>query len=215
MIRKELKIFTLGVLIAAIGAIFVFSNFSVTPSSTTVSDSNAVGGFITYHAVVCKKITRADGTVEDLGCSKNLFNDDGKRFIAEQVSGINNTATGSAAVNVSVIGLSNKTGVMCAGAQAAADDFLCGEYTAGQCGIGRARGNGKLNSSSTPNAGNWTITQEFTNTCGGSADVNATGLFNSTTVNDSREVFFAQNTFTTATLATNDKINVTWFVWVV
>mgnify|MGYP001560591338 CR=1 FL=1 len=215
MIRKQLKILTLGVLTATIGAIFLLGNLSITPSSTTISDSNAVGSFLTYHAVVCKKITRADGTVEELGCTKNLFNDDGKRFIAEQVSGINNTATGSAAGNVSVIALANRTGLAgsaCVGAQAAAEDFLCGEYNAG-CGLVRLRGQGKLNSSA-PNAGNWTITQEFTNTCG-SADINSTGLFNSTTANDSREIFFAQNTFTTATLATNDKINVTWFIWVV
>src|SRR3989344_9079497 len=109
MISKELKIFTLGVLAASIGALFVFSNLSITPSTTSVSGSDETA-FLTYHAAVCKKVTRTDGTVEDLGCSKNLFMHSGMNFTANQlsgaISGAANSSLGTATGGiVNVIGI--------------------------------------------------------------------------------------------------------------
>lgn len=205
--RREFKILTLGIMASVIVGIFIGSNFLVTPSTTSISDSGETA-FLSYHAKVCKQVTRADGTVEDLGCSKNLFNTDGMNFTRDLMSAVAGNGT---AASLRFIAVSNKTGLQCLANQVATDTFLCGEYNV--CGLSRGVADGiRLNSTAVPTSGNWTITKEFTAT--GSCDVNATGLFNTTTVNQSDEVFFAQNTFTTATLATNDKINVTWFIWV-
>ena len=189
--------------------------FSPTPVTTVTTTTNEQGAFLTYHAVVCKTVTRADGTVDDLGCSHNMFNLDGMRFVQNQISKVN-ASEGLATGIVSVIALANGTkaapGQVCA-IIASTDDNLCGEYTT--CGMARAAGTVKQNNSATPNAGNWTITNTFTNSCSASIDINETGLFNTTTANQTGEIFFAQNNFTTATLANNDQINVTWFIWVV
>lgn len=233
MNQKELKVFVFGFIIAAIGVAFVASNFSVIPSATVATESSDSESTITYHAMVCKKVTRTDGTVEDLGCSKNLFMHSGMNYTANQLSGSLTGATNSSLgtstggiVNVIAIGVrQNKqqlAGAGCEGAVNATELFLCGEHNT-SCGLGRAAGDAvRVNVSTAPSAGNWTITREFTSTCNG-VDVNVTGLFNSTTNDTSvrentttinRYVFFAQNTFTTATLQNNDKINVTWFIWV-
>lgn len=215
MMRREFKILTLGIMASVIVGIFIGSNFLVTPSTTSVSGNDETA-FLTYHAKVCKKVTRADGTVEDLGCSKNLFNTDGMNYTQNLLSGVGgNGSTGL----LRFIAVGNKTGTQCGANQYATNSFLCGEYAS--CGLSRGLADAvRLNtsvagggSSGNVTAGNWTITKEFTANQAG-CDVNATGLFNTTTVNESDEAFFAQNTFTTATLQTNDKINVTWFIWV-
>jgi hypothetical protein len=115
---------------------------------------------------------------------------------------------------VNVIAVAGKdTSPPCITAQANSDDFLCGEETAS--GLGRAAATFvRLNNSGNSN-GNWSLSNEFTYTGGSAIDLNATGLFNTTTFNQTNEVFFAQNIFTDATLNTNDKINITWFIWVV
>ncbi len=210
MSGKELKIFALGILVASIGSVLIASNFSVTPSAIGVSENEGTAS-LTYHAKVCKTVTRTDGSTEDLGCSKNLFNTDGMNFTRDRISFLSNNATMNL---VDVIAIANKTTATtnCAAAQAATDAILCGEYGA-QCGLGRATADAVRLNGSAATSGNWSITREFTSTCA-SADINATGLFNSTTNASTGEVFFAQNTFSTATLNSGDKINVTWFIWV-
>jgi len=228
MIRKEFKFFIMGAIASVIGVVFVLSNFSITPSATiSTTAATEDTAFLTYHAKVCKTVTREDGSIEDLGCSKNLFMHSGMNFTANQISGAISGAANSSLgtstggiVNVIAIGTRQNgqqlAGAGCVGAVNATELFLCGEFNS-SCGLNRAAGDSvRINVSTAPSAGNWTITREFTSTCGG-VDINVTGLFNST-VNDTamnRNVFFAQNTFTTATLQNNDKINVTWFIWVV
>ena len=210
MFRKELNFFVMGAIASVIGVVFVLSNFSIMPSTTLSSESE--GTTITYHSAVCKVVTRTDGTTEDLGCSPNLFNREGMTFIASQVSGANTSAQSIGIVNVIAVA-GKDTSPPCITAQANSDDFLCGEETLN--GLGRAAATFvRLNNSGSSN-GNWSLSNEFTYTGGSAIDLNATGLFNTTTANQSFEIFFAQNTFTTATLNTNDKINITWFIWVV
>lgn len=206
MTRELIKILSF-ITVAFVAGILLTNNFLIT--SSTMLTSN--GATITYHSAVCESIIRTDGTVENLGCSKNLFNNDGKSFIADQVSSAN-LSVGTGIVNVIAVGTKDGEPA-CISAQSAADQYLCGEETAN--GLARAVANAvRLNNSAISN-GNWSLTREFTYTGGSAITLNTTGLFNSTTANDTREIFFAQNTFTDATLNTNDKINITWFIWVV
>ncbi|MBI2084468.1 MAG: hypothetical protein HYT70_02550 [Candidatus Aenigmarchaeota archaeon] len=167
-----------------------------------------------YHAVQCTYIQRAGETEwTQWDCNPNLFNDDGMNATLAAL-----TFQGETLSPIDDIALSNKSGGpggnQCIPAQDHANTFLCGEYD--HSGLARASGTVRLNQTGAASAvGNWSVTAEFTNTGSGALDVNATGLFNTTTVNQTREIFFAQNTFTTATLQINDKINVTWFIWVV
>lgn len=212
MLKKELKIFSSGVIVATIALVFVASNFSIT-SSTTTSTSEEEGSTLTYKAVQCTYIKRAGETEwTKWDCNPNIFNSEGKNFTMRQISGpIDGNGTTSTGL-VRVIAVANVSGGGNCGAQTPADVFLCGEYNT--CGLSRASANNVgTNTSTAPTAGNWTISREFTAT--GTCEVNGTGLFNTTTANDTAEIFFAQNTFTTATLNNNDKINVTWFIWVV
>lgn len=204
-------------LIAVVGvSSFAFgSSLFSTTHVITASSSEGTGNTISYHSQVCKTITREDGTMEDLGCNHNLFNQDGMNLTRDLLSFFSGGGSGYTLVNV--IAIANKTGggsPSCNTAQDSANQILCGEYV--HSGLARAAADAtRLNeTASGTTAGNWTITKQFTNTGAGALDVNATGLFNSTTINDTREVFFAQNTFTTATLQVNDKLNVTWFIWV-
>ncbi len=204
------------IILIAIGAFALGTIFS--PTTVTTSTSNDGTALLTYHSKVCKQVTRADGTVEDLGCSKNLLTQLGMNFTRNQLAGALtgavNSSIGTGRVNI--IAIANKTGEgPCNAALAPTDIFLCGEYA--HAGLSRAAADDvRLNATNTfPTAGNWTITKQFTNTGSGALDVNATALTNTTTVNETgREMFFAENTFTTATLQANDKINITWFVWV-
>lgn len=187
--------------------------FSVAPVTSVAEEK---GTSISYHAAVCKVVTRADGTQEDLGCSHNLFNQDGMNATRDCLA----FNGGSNCTIIRVIALANIThepsgSPGCNNTQGAPNQSLCGEYT--HSGLQRADADAvRLNATaSSDTAGNWTITRQFTNTGSGALDVNGTGLFNDTTPNGTREIFFAQNTFTTATLQVNDKINVTWFIWVV
>ncbi|MBI2543567.1 MAG: hypothetical protein HYW24_05285 [Candidatus Aenigmarchaeota archaeon] len=186
--------------------------------TTAIMSSNEEGTTITYHAVVCKKVTRADGTIEDLGCSKNLFTHAGMNFTRNQLGGTIVGATNGTLANTSVdviaLGVRGVSTPPCGAAQNATELYMCGEFNSSVTGLTRARADAvRINDTDAPTAGNWTITKEFTASVG--VDVNETGLFNGTTANQTgQDVFFAQNTFTTASLAANDKINITWFIWV-
>jgi hypothetical protein len=83
-------------------------------------------------------------------------------------------------------------------AQSAADTSLQGEWTT--CGLAAATG-----TYVSAGTGAWNITYQWTSTCD-NVIVNATGLYNATGTNQ----LFAETTFTTVTLQTNDKLNVTW-----
>jgi hypothetical protein len=64
--------------------------------------------------------------------------------------------------------------------------------------------------------GNVSISKTFTCTSCSNTVINATGLYNTTTLcsaNVAGCMMFAEANFTAATLQTNDQINVTWFIW--
>ena len=230
MLRKELKFLTLGMFVLAIAVAYAAVNFSTTssvfPTQTLVNtESMSNGGGLIYQAMVCPTVTRASGVVETLGCSHNMFTNGGRNATRDRLT-LDSPSLGA----FEDIGIGNFTangGANCTGAPADLnmnDTALCGEYInpANPCGLDRLNVANTFNRKEPGNgtsggyAGNWTIGGEFTFSgagCTGTALVNATGLYNATS-KASTIVLFAQNTFTTATLSVNDKINITWFIWI-
>src|SRR3990167_486804 len=191
--KKELLILPVAIVLAFVIGLSINNN----------TQSTSDGMSLKYSAVQC--VYKNGELIE---CNPNLFNTDGMNFTRDLMSAVDGNGTAS---SLRFISVGNKTGTQCLTGQVATDTFLCGEYNT--CGLSRGVADAiRLNSTAPPTSGNWTITKEFTAT--GSCDVNSTGLFNTITVNQSNEVFFAQNTFTTASLSSNDKLNITWFIWV-
>jgi hypothetical protein len=150
-------------------------------SNTSVSSTEG----LKYNGMVCVGATLS-GKYYDLGCRHNLITNVGKDHIK--------TASGQgAAIRHDKIAVANNTV-----AQAATDTTLQGEWTT--CGLAAATG-----TYSSAGTGAWNITYQWTSSCD-SVIVNATGLYNATGTNQ----LFAETTFTSVTLQTNDKLNVTW-----
>ncbi|MBI1979123.1 MAG: hypothetical protein HYS62_03655 [Candidatus Aenigmarchaeota archaeon] len=210
MLGNKIQVLPLVLVATIVGIVIGVSSITSFNALTSATGDQEGEVSLSYHAVQCTYLQRAGETEwTELDCNPNLFNTAGMNFTRDLMSAVAGNGTPS---SLRFIAVSNKTGTQCLTGQAATDTFLCGEYAS--CGLGRGVADGiRLNSTVAPTSGNWTITKEFTSTQAG-CDVNATGLFNTTTVNQSNEVFFAQNTFATATLQNNDKINVTWFIWV-
>ncbi len=168
----------------------MFSSFLFTPIAAPSEQSEQS---IKYTGVVCVSKNN-----EPMVCKHNLFTNMGKNIVKDLVGVGGNV--GGALSNVSYIAIGNQTVT-----QADTDVTLGNEWI--DCGLNRAMGTFNTNTISN---GNWTLTKEFTSTCNGVV-VNNTGLYNKSSGN----FLFAENTFTDATLQTNDKINITWFIWVV
>ncbi len=193
--------YMLPVVAVALMAMLAFNIFQFSITGNSVANTAASSG-IGYHSSVCRTIMRANGEVENLGCSPNLFTETG-RNITRDALGLN--IGGS----VNVIGLANETGA----AQATTDTFLQGEWSS--CGLSKAAGTYTTTGTS---VGNWTIARTFTSTCD-IVTINATGLFNDTTTGacpagSAGNCIFAENTFVTATLQASDQITITWYIWV-
>lgn len=123
-------------------------------------------------------------------CKENMITNRGKDLIKMDMMG-------TAVVTLDKLAIANNTV-----AQSPADTNLQGEWTT--CGLARATG-----TLTSVGVGNWSISYQWTSTCN-NAIVNATGIYNTTAPGN----LFAQTTFATATLQTNDKINVTYYIWV-
>jgi len=148
-----------------------------------------LGDSITYHSNVC--IYKNGELIE---CSHNLLTDAGKNLIKTILG---DTGSGGP---VQYIALCNAT-AGCS-APAAGDTTLDNEYTS--CGLSRTQGTyGSLGT------GNWSIAHTFTATCD-NLETNMTGLFNQV----SGGTLFAENTFTSVTLQTDDQLLVNWTIWV-
>lgn len=186
------------VVISFITGAFLASNFSMTPSVTSVP-SGGEELSLKYTGALCVYING-----KEWECKKNLFTDLGKNYTKQALLGAYASNVITEFIGVSRLNSS----------QAGTDIALQGEYGVDYpaCGMGRAAAttrNTTVNCETSSCPGNFTVTNEFTSTCD-SRDVNATGLFDVI----SGSTLFALANFTTATLNTNDKINVTWFIWV-
>ena len=183
------KMFALvGVSILLIAAMFMFA---FTPTEINSKQSELSDG-INYKATVCTSVDRVDGTHENVGCSHNLLTNAGKELIETYIG-----SGGSGAVNY--IALCNAT-AGCA-APAAGDTSLTNEFTSG--GLQRAQGT----YSTLAGSGNWSIAKTFTATSDNLV-TNKTALLNAS----SAGTLFAENTFVTVTLQTNDQVTINWTI---
>lgn len=164
-----------------IATVLLLSILSVVAIPYLTSKSKGSEEVLKYSGTVC--IFLNDNLVD---CRSNLLTNVGKNMIRGSLQGL--------VSNVNKIALATNTQAM-----SPTDTVLQGEIT--DCGLGAATGT--ITNSST--AGQWNISYQWTSTCDNKI-VNATGLYNATGIN----TLFAETTFATVILNTNDKINVTW-----
>jgi len=186
--------------LAGVGG-YLLGNSTPIISSTTntiIASSSTIPSLATAHyGEACMQITRADGTVESEVCNHNQFPMSGRNMTRDYLG------AGATLSAVNVVAAGNVTT-----SQAATENWLNGEYAA--CGLTKAAGTGPTGVSGANANGNWSVTKTFTSTCD-SVVVNGTALMNGTGAGN---YTFAMANFTSATLQTNDQINITWFVWV-
>jgi len=145
---------------------------------------------LNYGAVVCIKIIRADGTIEDVGCSGNVVTEAGLNHIKYLVG------EGASSEAVKYLALGNGS------APTISSTYLDNEIT--NCGLARAEGTYTSNG-----VGNWTRSKTWTCTCDG-VYVNTTALFNAT----SGGTMFAGYSFSTRILYENDQLQESWTIWI-
>ncbi|MFH0890311.1 MAG: hypothetical protein V1836_04215 [Candidatus Aenigmatarchaeota archaeon] len=186
---KNNQVFALSILVVS-GIVFGYLVTTISSVPIVASLDNS-GQSISYTGVVCVYVNG-----KELQCHHNLFTNMGKNIVKDLLISADGLA------NVTYLGISNTTVTQAA---SGTDVVLQGEYAS--CGFARTSA---LYNTNTISVGNWTVMKEFTSTCD-NMPINGTGLYNSS----AGSFLFAENTFTTATLQTNDKINITWFIWVV
>ena len=142
---------------------------------------------IKYHSKVC--IYKNGKLVE---CGHNVLTDEGKEFIETELG------TTPSTNSIDRMQLGNGS------APTSTSTSLDGLITT--CGLSEA----SITWSSV-GTGNISASYEWTSTCDNIV-VNTTGLKCSAC--GASTDFFAGNSFTDVTLQTNDKINVTWYIWV-
>jgi len=165
--------------------------------SVNLAPQNSISDEITYNSMVCKQVTRVDGTVVPLECSHNVLYDTGKEAIEAYLgagSGGGDAFDWIELCNSTLV--ENSCGAPSAGK---AEEYLA--YTGcGLVGVAATCGENAQD-------GNWTCYHSFTSTC----DAQTTNV--SRLVNDDDDDL-AGNSFTEVTLQTGDKLNITWDVWV-
>jgi hypothetical protein len=193
--QNRYKIIPIFIPVTLILGLMLGSSFNSPSSSTLSSIATEHGG------IACVQVTRADGTVEPESCSHNVFTAVGRNMTRDYLG----AGTSLSAINVIAISqLNESTDVD--------TTTLPGEWTL--CGLTKIAGTGPtpinnaIGGAST--SGNWSVTKTFTSTCDNML-VNGTALMNGTAAGNKT---FAIANFTSATLQTNDQINVTWFVYV-
>jgi hypothetical protein len=185
---KNNSLSLLGGILIVLVSVFAITAISIRPNTDTTTEST-----ISYHSDVCKYVTRANGSIEDIGCSHNLLVDAGANAIRDA---LNTGAVGS----FKWIALCNAS-VSCA-TPAITDTTLDNEYTT----AGLNRSDGAYNAM---NNGNWSIANTFTATQD-NVLTNKTALFNAS----SADTMLAENEFTLVTLQTNDQLTINWTIWV-
>lgn len=179
------------VLLSVLSVIVVLA-FAMAVNIATSSTEGSEG--IAYHSSVCKTLTRADGSVEDLGCDHNLLVNAGAEAIEDAIG----SGSGTSAFNY--IGLCNSTAGCTA--PASGDTAIDNEYT--DSGLTRSQGTFGDNG-----VGNWSVWKTFTATAD-SLTTNLTGIYNAS----SGTTLLASNSFTEVTLQTSDQLTVNWTIWV-
>lgn len=172
--------------------------FSVMQTGNLMASSGSTQ-YVGYVGVVCREITRADGTFEYLGCSRNTLINKGKNHTTSQLASTPSAA--SATDIIDTIQLANTT------PPHAEESSLTGVIS--DCGLAEYASLSWIEQKNNTgySNGNISTNYEWTSTCN-SVVVNTTALITN------GNVYFAGNTFTDVTLQINDQLNVTWYVWV-
>lgn len=189
-------------------AAFTFSVSGLNKPSVAQSQTLSLGGKSFYFDdYVCVSTTGAiagnptHGVMKDLPCRHNAMTNNGLNFVIGVLNG--SYPTGNSGVKYVAIGNTSQ-----AGGIAATDTKLGQEDIDSACGLINASGTVfPLNTA----VGTMNVTKTFTNACG-STVINSTALYNSSYSLNTIVVpiDFVEATFTSATLAANDQINVTW-----
>lgn len=174
-------------------AIVVLLGVFLIQTSTITPHSIASGVGAMHGGGACVQIIRTDGTVEDLGCKHNYFMSEGSEYIADEI------ATSGAGNAIDMMFLGNGTSWETDLASHTDEIFGCGLDAA------------PITWSDVTGAGNISANHVWKSTCY-SIKVNTTGL-NCSACSDITEFFAGNDFLQTATLSTNDQLNVTWFVW--
>jgi len=154
-------------------------------SPTPVSTDSS--GTINYGSVVC---VYKNGILVS-PCTHNLLVNKGKDLVALAVNGT--------AATITQIAVGNNTAT-----QLVTDTSLATQGTEwAECGLAKATGTYVYRG-----VGAWNVTKAFTSSCD-NIGVNATALQNT-----ADSVLFAETTFTSTTLQTNDILNVTWGIYI-
>ena len=193
-------------LLVVIGLVGIGS-FYFGQTLTPITTFGVSGTGATHAGFVCVEVYRVDGSKEFLGCHHNLYSNYGKNATRQIFFG----AGGSAAFNVISTGIENATIAAtdrCIANQTGAGAF-CKDWNAN--GLQPAVGTVSEVRGGPNDFGNVSITKTFTCMNCANTPINATGLYNSTALTDLS--LFAEANFTTATLQTNDQINITFFIW--
>ena len=157
-------------------------------SNIIPSSTPAVSEGILYHGVVC--VQTSTGFKE---CNHNIIVNNGKEYIEKLL-------VGQATAGAKQIALGNSSSTL-----QPTDTALPNEFANG-CSLTNATG-----AYVDAGTGQWNITYQWTSGCD-SVLLNSTALYNATA--GSNPVLFAEATFTGTTLSNNDKINVTWGIYV-
>lgn len=194
MIRMDMeKIIGLTGLLAAviIGVMIVsYGGFVGNVVLIPVSTAGTSGQELAYDSAVC--IYLNDELVMD--CIQNTLTNYGKNMIKFKLTGV---AASQAAVDYIAVGNGSLP--------TASSTSLNSEIP--DCGLTRAQDTSKADIAT----GNWSYSYQFTSTCDG-VIVNTTGLFNHTSADTG---FFAGANFSSpVTLQTDDKLNITWYIFV-
>lgn len=153
------------------------------------SADTGIGANLHYEGMACVTAI-VSGEKVDLGCKHNIITTGGKNMIRDSAMGVNWNKLNRLAIANNTV------------AQGASDTSLQGIYSTCDLGI----------QSVTPlliGTGNWSVNYTWTSSCD-STYVNATGIYNETTAT----ALFAETTFTTVTLNTNDQLQIIYYTWV-
>jgi len=183
------------ILLIPILSVLVLSAFiiglNINQPEVSVNNPNS----IEYGSLVCNQVIRADGTAEDVECSHNTLFNTGAEYVETQLK----TGSADAVDWISLCNASANAGG-CGTPQADSSEAWL-EISA--CGLTQVAGSTMNNGN-----GNWSVSNTFTSTCDNV-------MTNVTHLENDADLEFAGNSFTLATLQTDDTILINWTIWVV
>lgn len=177
------------IILSALSLVILATVLVLSFNPTMPVESNSA---LSYEATVCTEILRANGEVENLGCSENTLTDAGANLIKSYIG------EGGTVGAVDYIALCNASAGCTA--SSTASTTLQNEFTTS--GLERSQATYTSNG-----VGNWTMAKTFTATAD-NLQTNKTGIFNAS----SSGTLFAENTFNLATLYNSDQLTISWTV---